>query len=276
GLVGAAVSEYPRLKELLREGIKLGGEVTLSSIRAEMLDLELAGLLKELGYKTLTIAPEAGSERLRSVINKCTDEAGILNVARLASDVGFMKLKLYFLAGLPTETTEDALEIVELTKRIRGEFKGNLTVSINPFIPKPVTPFEFHPFERIEILEERFSSIKMALRGLKGVKVNIFSPRQAFFQAALARGDRRLARVIAAAVDSGGSLKRAFKAHHKDNLPSADEYVYRERGVRELFPWDIIDHGVKKEILHEEYLRGLKGQKTAPCVVGACTRCGVC
>ncbi|MEE9543548.1 MAG: radical SAM protein, partial [Thermodesulfobacteriota bacterium] len=122
GLVGAAVSEYPRLKELLREAIKLGGEVTLSSIRAEMLDSELAGLLKELGYKTLTIAPEAGSERLRAVINKCTDEAGILNVAHLAREAGFMKLKLYFLAGLPTETTEDALEIVELTKRIRGEF----------------------------------------------------------------------------------------------------------------------------------------------------------
>ncbi|MBE9532062.1 MAG: radical SAM protein, partial [Proteobacteria bacterium] len=277
GLVGAAVSEYPRLKELLAIGAELKGNLTLSSIRADVIDPELLTLLRQCGYKTLTIAPEAGTERGRHIINKCMSEEVILNAARMASEAGFQKLKLYFLAGLPEETDEDVLAIAGLTEKIRGEFgKGQITVSINPFIPKAVTPFQWFPYERVDTLEKRFKMVKKALLALKGVKVSIFSPRQAFFQAVIARGDRRLAQVIIdASMNYNGSLKRALKAN-KECVPSAEEYAYRERGEREILPWDILDHAIEKDYLYKEYQRGLEAKETGPCIVGACTRCGVC
>lgn len=277
GLVGAAVSEYPRLKELLKAGVELGGEITLSSIRMEMIDPELLSLLKKCGYKTVTVAPEAGTDRMRHVINKCMGEAEILDACRMIDEAGFERLKLYFLAGLPTETDEEVMGIAGLTARIRGVFKkGSITVSINPFIPKPVTPFQTHPFERIEVLEKRFKAVKKALLGIKGTKVNIFSPREAFYQALIARGDRRLAPIIKdAALLYGGSLKRSLKAH-KETFPSVDVCLYRERNEDEIFPWDMIDHGLDKEYLYKEYKKGLSATETGPCIVGKCTRCRVC
>ncbi|MEE8574299.1 MAG: radical SAM protein [Thermodesulfobacteriota bacterium] len=269
GLVGAAVSEHPDLKDIIRAGIDLEMEVTLSSLRADCIDEELLELLKKAGYKTITIAPEAGSERMRGVINKGITEGEIIEAARMINEAGFTRLKLYFMIGLPTETDGDAAEIAALTLRIREQFSKNIQLSINPFIPKAFTPSQWHGFEKVEVLERRFSLIKKALMGLKGLEIKTFPAKEAFTQALLARGDRRLVNLIVEAEKTG--VRRALK-----NLKNAEEMVYRTRDKKEIMPWDNLDHGLAKPYLWSEYQRGLESKETPPCDVGRCTRCGVC
>ncbi|MBI5969792.1 MAG: radical SAM protein [Deltaproteobacteria bacterium] len=271
GLVGAAISEYPELKELLAFGAGLCVEMTLSSLRADMLDAELAGLLKKTGYKTLTIAPEAGSRRLRQVINKNITDGQILEAARLAAEAGFNRIKLYFLVGLPTETDEDADAIVETVKNIKEIFKkGNIALSVNPFIPKPVTPFQWTALEDIETLEKRVSIIKKGLQKTLGIEVKAMALKEALFQAYLARADRRAGELICEASEKG--VKQALKKYASFIAQS----VHRQREKDELLPWDIIAHGVRKTYLWKEYNKGLEALETPPCEVGACFRCGVC
>ncbi|MEE9614306.1 MAG: radical SAM protein [Thermodesulfobacteriota bacterium] len=274
GLVGAAVSEYPHLKELLRLGIEGGREMTLSSLRLDMLDAELLDLLKKAGYRTVTLAPEAGTERLRRVVNKDISDSEIDEAIRLVKEAGFRKLKLYFMVGLPTETDADARAIGELSLRLKKLMgKGKLTLSINPFMPKPFTPFQWHPFERVETIEKRYSIIKEMLKREGGIDVKTLSVRKAFAQAYLSRADRRAGRVIAEASKVG--LRRALRsADHP--APLAEECVHRERGVDEPFPWEVVDHGLERGYLWDEYQRGLEGKTTPPCEVGSCFRCGVC
>lgn len=270
GLVGTAVSEYPAIKEVLKKGIEAGGVVTLSSLRLDELDNELLALLKESGYRTITLAPEAGSERMREIVNKGITEDEILESVRLIAGAGFRRLKLYFLVGLPLETDGDALGIVELTTKIREEFRlgGEITVSVNPFVPKPFTPFQWHRFEDAAVIDRRLGLIKKGLSPL-GVKVDAMPAREALVQAFLARADRRAAGFIERASETG--FKRAAKGMES----FIEESVYSTREKDEPLPWDIIDHGVKKEYLWKEYLKGLEGKKTPPCFAG-CVRCGVC
>ncbi len=271
GLVGAAVSEYPDLKELLAFGTEIGCEMTLSSLRADVLDAGLAAALKDAGYKTLTIAPEAGSERLRRVINKNITDAQILEAARLAAETGFNKIKLYFLIGLPTETDADVEAIVETAKGIKGILKkGTVSLSVNPFIPKPFTPFQWAAFEDIEILETRVSIIKKGLQRTHGVEVKMMSLKEALFQAYLARADRRAGEIIREASEKG--VGQALKR----NSAFIKESVHRQREKDELLPWDIIAHGVRKTYLWKEYNKGVEALETPPCEVGECFRCGVC
>ena len=271
GLVGTAVSEYPWIKEVLEEGISQGAELTLSSLRLDVLDSELMGLLKRSGYKTVTLAPEAGSERLRRVVNKGITDSEILDAVRLITDAGFTRIKLYFLIGLPTETDTEALAVSELSSRVRSEMKsGVLTLSINPFIPKPSTPFQWHRFEDMGVLEKRLSAIKEALKGEKGVSIKAMPVKEAFFQAYISRADRRVASFIKRASEAG--LRRAAR----EEARGMEEAVYRERKRDEPLPWDIIDQGLRKDYLWREYQRGLKGELTDPCRVGTCFRCGVC
>lgn len=271
GLVGAAVSEYPAVKDLLRRGAQRGAGLTLSSVRADMIDAELVGLLGECGLRTLAMAPEAGSARLRNVINKGMDDETLVRAAALAGEGGIGRLRLYFMVGLPTETDDDARAAAELALRMKAAFgKGDVTVSINPFVPKPVTPFQWSPFESAAVMERRLSIIKDALRAVKGVALKVESPRRALFQAALARGDRRLAAALAAVSRLG--WRGAFREAGLD--PAALACRPRER--EELFPWSLIDHGVTDDYLWKEYCRALSEQTTPPCSVGRCTRCGVC
>lgn len=275
GLVGAAVSEYGVLKDILRRGIEEEREITLSSLRADCIDAELLELLKASGYKTITIAPEAGSERLRRVINKDMDDEVILNAVDLVKESGLNRIKLYFMVGLPTETDGDIEAVCELTARIKERLGGgSITVSVNPFVPKPWTPFQWYPMEDISVMDARCKFIEKTLRSVKGVQVNLNPVRGALIQAYIARGDRRLGRVIVEAARSGwrtaeGMIKRW-------QMPSIKESVYRERGEDELFPWEVIDQGLIKSYLFEELERGLSDKVTPPCDVERCTRCGVC
>ena len=288
GLIGAAVSEYPYIKELLRFVLESGAKATLSSLRADFIDAELLTLLKEAGLRTLTLAPEAGSERLRRVVNKDIPDDVLMEAAALSTEAGFKRLKLYFMVGLPSETDSDVLAIADLAKRIGKELRGGrLSLSVNPFIPKPVTPFQFHPFERIEIIERRYGILKDALKGTGGVELRTYPVSAALVQALVSRGDRRLSILIREAARTG--WKRALKKTAREAGGKAGaragedtfgakigEYIYRERQADEILPWEVIAHGIEKGYLRREYLRGLGGAITGPCVVEQCTRCGVC
>jgi len=271
GLVGTAVSEYPPIKEILRAGIDEGGTITLSSLRLDELDSEFLSLLKEAGYRTITLAPEAATSRMRDIVNKGITEDEIMESVRLIEAAGFTRLKLYFLVGLPMETDEDALGIAELTRKIREAFRkgGEIILSVNPFVPKPFTPFQWHRFEDAAIVDARLRLIKSSL-AKTGVKVTEMSAKEAFMQAYLARADRRAAELIEKASMMG--WKRAAKGIEA----FIEESVYSTREKEESLPWDIIDHGVKKSYLWKEFQKGLEGKQTPPCDVGKCVRCGVC
>lgn len=270
GLVGTAVSEYPHIRDVLAEGVRMGGSMTLSSLRLDMLGQDFLRLLNKAGYKTVTLAPEAGSQRMRGIINKGIDEQEILEGIRLITEEGFRKIKLYFLTGLPLETDGDAQAIAELSLKIRTIMKGGeLTLSINPFIPKPFTPFQWHRFIDAGVVEKRLGMIKKALK-TAGIRVDAMPVKEAFVQAYIARADRRASGFIADVAQKG--LKTAVR-EWKEIM---SESVHRERERREILAWDVIDHGVKKSYLWKEYQNGLANRATTPCDVGSCLRCGVC
>lgn len=271
GLIGTAVSEYPEIIETLALGVEMEGAVTLSSLRLDKLDERFVELLKKSGYRTVTLAPEAGSERMRRVINKGMTDTEILDAVRLITGAGFMKIKLYFIVGLPGEEDEDAQAIVDLSRAIKREMaKGALTISVNPFVPKPITPFQWHGFERADVVDRRLSIIQKGLGGVKGVIVKSLSAREAFVQAYLSRADRRAGPFIAEAA------QRGWRRVMKENPAFFEESVYAHKGKDETLPWDIVDHSIWKNYLWKEYRKGLEGGLTPPCEVGSCTRCGVC
>jgi len=271
GLVGAAVSEYTGIKEVLRHGASKGLTMTLSSLRADMLDDEFLELLGKSGYRTLTIAPEAASDRLRRVINKCITDKQLLTAASMAASRGFSKLKLYFMVGLPTETDEDVSSIVGVTQNLAAAFKGSIALSVGAFVPKPFTPFQWHRFESEDVIERRYKIIEDGLAHLRGrVEVKTHPVRAAFTQAYLAMADRRASKAVLEASRSG--WKPAFSRA----MPKVEPSVWRERQKDEVFAFDIIDQGISKEYLYNEYTRSIDEKTTEPCEVGSCSRCGVC
>ncbi|MFQ5427469.1 MAG: radical SAM protein [Thermodesulfobacteriota bacterium] len=270
GLVGTAVSDYSNLNAVVEEGVKAGAAVTLSSMRLDVLDKEKLALLKRSGYRTVTLAPEAGSERMRVVINKGLTEEEILGAVRMVREAGFGRMKLYFLFGLPTERDEDAGAIVDLITKIQKISGGaGIAISLNPFIPKPFTPFQWSAFEAEEVLKRRLKIIKKGVSALKGVSLKTMPVNSAFFQAYLARGDIRAGELILEAGEVG--VRRSLKKRQA----FMERSVYRERTRDEVLPWDIVDFGVKKNYLWSEYERAKKGLFTGPCQPG-CVRCGVC
>ncbi len=270
GLIGTAVSEYPQIKETVSYGVGLRGGVTLSSLRMDSLDPEFLRLLKDGGYKTITLAPEAGSERMREVVNKGLTDDEIMEAARLVAEAGFLKVKLYFLVGLPSETDADAEAIVDLTKRIKAALKGEVNLSINPFIPKPFTPFQWQGLEDAEIIDRRLGIIDKGLSREKGIKLSAMTAKEALIQAYISRADRRAGRLI----------MEASRKNWNPVLRKEREFIQAsaclEKEKDDILPWDIIDHGVRKAYLWKEYQKGLKGELTPPCDVGRCFRCGVC
>ncbi len=271
GLVGTAVSEYPRIKETISYGVENEGAVTLSSLRLDRLDESFVGLLKKGGYSTVTLAPEAGTERMRNIINKGITDAGIMEAARLITEAGFLKIKLYFIVGLPGETDTDAQGIVDLSRRVKEVMKrGELTLSVNPFIPKPFTPFQWAGFEDAGVIDERLRLIKKGLARERGFIIKSLSAKEAFIQAYVARADRRAGELIINASVKG------WKESIRPVIRFLEDSVYSGRAQDEILPWDMIDHGVKRTYLWREYEKGLKAGLTPPCDVGRCFRCGVC
>ena len=255
--------------------------VGISSIRADCADPELFALLKQGDVKTVALAPEAGSDRLRRVINKNLTETDLEQAVLALHEAGLSQLRLYFLLGLPTETRQDVDDIPKLTKHLQHTVTkaasgrphlAQLTLSLNSFVPKPFTPFQWAPFAGVAELKDRIKRVKRELQGQPRLRVHADLPKWAYYQALLARGDRRVGSILLAAHQSGGDWARACR----QSALNPDFFVMRERRPDELFPWDFIDHGVTKTYLWEEYQNALAARQTSPCQPEVCTRCGVC
>jgi radical SAM superfamily enzyme YgiQ (UPF0313 family) len=281
GLVGAAVSDLPGIASLCRRFADRGMAMSFSSLRADALGPELLDALSGSGVKTATIAPEAGSERLRRVINKGIHEDDVLTAATALVARGIPNLKLYFMVGLPTETWEDVEAIVALVKHIKHAFLkssrirrtiGTLTVSVNSFVPKPFTPFQWSAMAEVGELKARIKHIKSELKRVPNVRVHSDLPRWAYIQALLARGDRRVARILSRVHAAAGNWAHALKTV----AINPDFYVLRERDLNEILPWDFIDHHVAKSYLQLDYRRALEGRPGIVCRVETCRLCGAC
>ncbi|ADL07727.1 B12-binding domain-containing radical SAM protein [Thermosediminibacter oceani] len=279
GLVGAAVSDYPRIDELSEELTKRGIKFSVSSLRADTLREPLLRGLSLSGHKTLTIAPEAGSQRLRNVINKGLTEDHVLDSINMAQKFGIKNIKLYYIIGLPTETSDDIEEMIDFLTRVKekmvssGNKTGLLTVSINPFIPKPFTPFQWFGMEPVPVLEEKLRKLKSSLKP-KGIKVLYESPRVSQIQAALARGDRTTAMMLYKVHLEGGDLSRFRRVWVEGK--NVEYYAHREFDLDVVLPWEHIDIGLKKEYFVEEYKRALKGESTRRCTEEVCNVCKIC
>jgi radical SAM superfamily enzyme YgiQ (UPF0313 family) len=278
GLVGAALSDYPDINDLCA---RIEGGVSVSSLRADSVSETLIERLAKSGHKTISIAPEAGSERLRSVINKGITEADILRAADMIFRHGIPNLKLYFIIGLPTETQDDIDAIITLARSVHEvQLKharplgriGRITLSVNSFVPKPFTPFQWEPMDQVESLNKKLRSLEKAGRTIGNMNIIHDLPKWEYIQALLARGDRRVGSVIRAAHENGEDWKKAARSAKLDT----DLSVYRRRAFNEHLPWDFIDIGVRKEYLMNEHQRALEGKFTPPCKVGSCKTCGVC
>ena len=281
GLLSPAVSDIPGIEELTSMIVERGGTFSVSSLRAESLTRGLLERLKSADQKTVTIAPEAGSDRLRRTINKHLTRDQIIEAVRMISGVGDFSIKLYFLIGLPTETADDISAIAELVKGIkhhmvkesaeRGRI-GRIKLSVNCFVPKAFTPFQWFPMEELRSVKKKQKWLKKSLGKAGGIGVSTDIPKWAYVQTLLSMGDRRVGSILLFAHKSGGDWTKALR--FSDINP--DFFVYRPKGIDELLPWDFIDHGISKKYLIRERVQALKGLESEICRVGECYRCGVC
>lgn len=278
GLMGAAISDYPEVDELVTYIRSKDMRYSCASLRADSLTQAVVDGLADSGQKTITIAPETGSERLRRVINKGISEEHLQNAATLSAKSGIQHMRLYIMIGLPTETDEDIEAIVGLAERTQAHMaevgcKGRLTLSINPFIPKPFTPFQWMAMDNQKTVEKKLQYIKKALQKNRRIEVLVESPKEAYIQGVLARGDRRLGAVLAACAADRGS--KSFKSEMKAAGLDMDDMNYRERSFDEFLPWSHLDMGMDDGYLEMEWKRSVDEAYTPPCVQG-CKRCGVC
>ena len=281
GLVGAAVSDLPDIEELCSQFHDKGIRISFSSLRADRLTPGLLAALKQSKVKTATIAPEVGTDRLRRVINKGLTEKDILTAASTLVENGIPNLKLYFMIGLPTETGSDVDAVIQLVKKIKHQFLtssrarkkiGHITVSLNSFVPKPFTPFQWSAMDEVGVLKSKIKKIKNELKKVANLRTNSDVPRWAYIQALLSRGDRKVADILSLAHANRGNWAQTLKTAPVN--PSF--YVHRERSPDERFPWDFIDHGIKKSFLQREYQHAMQGLTTPACRVESCCNCGVC
>jgi len=268
GLVGACVSDYPWIGELMQILEEYGVEVSISSLRADSLTEDLVASLQRGGHRTLTMAPEAGTERLRRVVRKVITDEQIYAACDLLRKYGIPNLKCYFMIGQPTESMEDVEAIPDLARRMLERLRvpgpdghpfGKLTLSVSSFVPKPWTPFQWAAFDEPRDLEAKLEVIKSGARRLQ-VRVVHENPREAGLQALLARGDRRVADFLEIAAALDGDWRRALREWPVD----VAFYTRRERSADETMPWDHFDVGVKKAGLLKEWQRaGLADPVTA-------------
>jgi len=280
GLVGPDTSDHSGLDALTCAIAEAGGTFSPASLRVEAITPALARRLADAGERTVTLAPEAGTPRLRAVLNKDFSDDLVVAAAENAIAAGLSNVKMYFMCGLPTETDEDVLGMARLALRVREEVllprarttgrMGRLSLSVNPFVPKPWTPFQWEGMADRRALEGKRKVLERTLRP-KGVDVELASPREAWLQAILSRGDRRVADLLEGALAAGGDLGRAVRAWPHD----PHFFASRQVGEGEILPWDFLDHGVTKDDLARERRRGLAGRVTPRCRPESCRACGL-
>lgn len=255
--------------------------LSFASLRADRLSPDLITLLRQSQPKTLAIAPDGSSERLRRVINKGLSTDDLLKAADAIGSIGVGSLKIYIMLGLPTEELEDINELVELVKKIKAILLGHgrsrgkmpaLVLSVAGFVPKPWTPFQYHPFAGVRTLQQRIEFLRKSLSHTANVRVMSDPPEKALLQAVIARGDRRLGQALLLIADKKGPWQRLLRKEQID--PSF--YAERDRAAQEYFPWDIIDHGIHKKYLWQEYVKAFAAKPSPTCDTAVCRRCGVC
>lgn len=280
GLVSAAVSDIEGVEGLAQQIVAAGGTLSVSSLRADRLTPGLAQALAASRHQTVALAPEAGSGRLRRVINKHLNEDDLGRAVETLISAGVPNLRLYFMVGLPGEKDEDIDELIELVRSLRQQVisfsrakghLGRITVSLNAFIPKPFTPFQWEPMAPLKLITSRVKRIKKALAGTANLKVINDVPKYALLQAVLSRGDRRLTPLLEL-LAQGESPERAYRETGVD----PDFYALRRRERGELLPWDFIDHGISRNYLWDEAQRAGRQAQSPPCQPDTCRRCGAC
>ncbi|HYR78521.1 MAG TPA: radical SAM protein, partial [Candidatus Dormibacteraeota bacterium] len=292
GLVGAEMASVPGVAEIASAVVDRGGRLSPSSLKADCISPALASALARGGSQSVTVAPEAGSERMRKVINKNLTEAEILTAAEMMLGEGVGNLKFYFMLGLPEERDEDVLAIADLVARVLERARarrtriGSVTVSLNPFVPKPWTPFQWDPMEDARSIKRKVAMLRARLTRLGQVELDAESPREAYFQTMVSRGDRRVAGILerleAAGLDGSGPIWHELAQIHREveagdsDLPDPDFFVTRHYTHDELLPWDFIDHHIFKWFLLAERKKAHHEHQSPPCDVLRCTVCGAC
>jgi radical SAM superfamily enzyme YgiQ (UPF0313 family) len=257
-LVGAAVSDYPQIEELLLKLRQMGAELSISSLRMKSLSRIVLGEMARGGAQTIALAPEAGSQRLRRVIKKGISEEDVLESVGKVAEQEIKHLKLYFMIGLPTETDEDIDEIINLTLKCKGiidrQHAGcRIILNVAPFVPKANTPFQWLPMDQVSTLNRRLSLLKKGLMP-KGITLKCESPAWSKVQAVLSRGDAKLAEVLANVEEVSLSGWRQAVAECRLDI---DFYAHQQWDVNQRLPWAVLDSGTKSEKLKLELNRAV-------------------
>jgi radical SAM superfamily enzyme YgiQ (UPF0313 family) len=269
GLVSIALCDHPEIERILNGLLEMGYSISPASLRLDDLTEPIVKLLHASGERSITIAPETGSDRLRRVINKTVTNDEILAATELIFANGIENLKLYYMIGLPTETDDDLTAIRDLTlqmrdlmvrhARSRGRI-GRIVGSVNPLIPKPGTTYQWLPMEDPAVTDRKGKRLRQLLAGIDNVYFSIKSERHSYYQALLSLGDRRVAPAIEAAELNGGNWRAAVA----DAGVNADFYIFRDRSQDAVLPWDIIDGGMKTAFFRTEFDKGLREEWTLP------------
>lgn len=289
GLIGAEMASHPGIASTCEKIAAAGGRASPSSLKADQITPRLAAAVARGGTRSVTVAPEAGSERMRRVINKNLTEAEILRAADLMVGDGVDSLKLYFMCALPTETQADLDGIADLSAKIRegmmGHGKkrgrvGRITVSLNPFVPKPWTPFQWDAMVEVGEVQAKIAYLRRKLGPLANIDLDADSPREAYMQTLLSRGDRRVAGIIEQLARSSEGWWQQLGAMRRGRcdgiIVNPDAFVHRQYAQDAVFPWDFIDHHIDKSYLWLERRRALAERETEPCDVATCRTCGAC
>ena len=269
GLVSIALCDHPEIERILARLLEMGYGISPASLRLDDLTEPIVRILRQSGERSITIAPETGSDRLRRVINKTVTNDEILDRAELIFASGIENLKLYYMIGLPTETDEDLVAIRDLTVQMRERMVrhakgrgqiGRIVGSVNPLIPKPGTAYQWIPMEDPAVTERKIKRLRALMAGIDNVYFNIKSERHSYYQALLSLGDRRVAAVVDAAERNGQNWRAAVAETGVD----ADFYIFRDRSADAFLPWDVIDGGMKASFFQNEYEKSLREEWTLP------------
>lgn len=294
-LSSLSICDYSNIQNLIsslileHEQNKVG--IALPSIRVDAFSVDLIKEIQKVRKTGLTFAPEAGSQRMRDIINKGLTEERILEAAKSAFESGWSTIKLYFILGLPYETTEDAAGIGELAEKMADVYFGipkdvrnkglKITVSTSILVPKPFTPFQWAPMARPEIVAERIKAVRDSIKS-RSIVYNYHEQEVSFMEAVFARGDRKTCDVLIKAFEKGAKFDGWSEYFNMDIWNEAisecnldpEFYVYRERDYDEILPWDFIDIGVNRKYLERENEKAKKAELTKNCLEG-CTGCGI-
>jgi len=272
GFVGASVSSHKAISKLAQTVAENGARASLSSIMSQKVTRALAASISESEYKTVSLAPEAGSDRLRRAAGKRVVNEQVINAARELAEAGIRGFKLYFIVGLPTETDEDIDAIAKLAIAVRDAVSeisrptgkmGWVSLSVNPFIPKASTPFQWEPMLDPKTLEKKIERLRKQVLKVHNLEFRFEPPKESYFQGLLSRGDRRVAKLLLEAERQGESWKWLMKRTEREivsGVPPVDFYVSRRIGFSEILPWEVVDSLIPKTLLEREAMRAHNGE----------------